>query len=162
VEELIAWCGFAGAWLLFGGPIYQAALELQEQDIERDRLTELGETVEGPAPLSRWWLLLPPAWYVLERRRRKRWRNAVLAAMAPSELEAFVNYIDKATAWVFVGLGGLLIATKETWELAEHHEWPVSVFWILVVAMIALASANATLRLARSHSVLATTEREAA
>lgn len=27
VHELIAWCGFLGAWLLFAGPIYQAALE---------------------------------------------------------------------------------------------------------------------------------------
>ena len=24
------WCGFLGAWLLFGGPIYQASLELRE------------------------------------------------------------------------------------------------------------------------------------
>jgi hypothetical protein len=156
VESLIAWCGFAGAWLLFGGPVYQAALELQEQDIERDRMAELGEMVEGPPPVSRWWWLLPPVWYALERRRRKRWRNAVLAAMAPSELAALVNYVDKATAWLFVGLGGLLIATKETWELVEHYEWPVYVFWIVVAAMLVIASANANLRLARSRSVLAT------
>ena len=54
MEALIAWCGFAGAWLLFGGPVYQAALELQEQDIERDRLAELGDQAQGPPPLPRW------------------------------------------------------------------------------------------------------------
>lgn len=56
---------------------------------------------------------------------------------------------------MFVGLGGFLIATKETWELVEHHEWPVWAFWVLVAAMLTLASANATHRLARSHTVLA-------
>jgi hypothetical protein len=154
VESLIAWCGFAGAWLLFGGPVYQAALELQEQDIERDRMAELGDQVEGAPSVSRWWWLLPPVWYALERRRRKQWRSAVLAAMAPSEVEALVNYIDKATAWLFVGLGGFLIATKETWELVEHYEWPAYVFWILAAAMLIVASANAALRLARTRSVL--------
>jgi hypothetical protein len=156
VAGLIAWCGFAGAWLLFGGPVYQAVLELQEQDIERDRMAELGAQVRSSPPVSRWWWLLPPVWYALERRHRRQWRNAVLAAMARSEVEAFVNYIDKATAWLFVGLGGFLIATKETWELVEHYEWPEHVFWILVGAMLVLATANAAFRLARTQSILTT------
>jgi hypothetical protein len=155
VEALIAWCGFAGAWLLFGGPVYQAVLELHEQDIERDRIAEAGERIDPPRPVSRWWWLLPPVWYVLERRRRQQYRDAVLAALARPVVEALVNYIDKATAWLFVGLGGFLIAVKETWELAEHYEWPLYVFWALVVAMVAVASANAALRMARSRSVLA-------
>lgn len=159
MAELIAWCGFAGAWLLFGGPVYQAVLELQEQDIERGRLAEVGRTVEGPARVSHWWWLLPPVGYVLERRRRRQWREAVVAALAPDEVAALVNYMDKATGWLFVGLGGLLIAAKETWELIEHYEWPAWVFWVLVVAMIALASANAAHRTARSRTVLTTPDR---
>ena len=155
MEELIAWCGFAGAWLLFGGPVYQALLELTEQDIERDRLAEVGQQVQGPPPVSRWWWLLPPVWYALERRRRRQWREAVVAALAHEEVEALVNYFDKATGWLLVGLGGFLLATKETWELIEHYEWPTYVFWILVVAMVALASLNAARRTARTRTVLA-------
>ena len=36
MHELILWSGFFGAWLLVAGPLYQAALELSEEDISRD------------------------------------------------------------------------------------------------------------------------------
>jgi hypothetical protein len=29
MEQLVAWAGFFGAWLLFAGPLYQANLELR-------------------------------------------------------------------------------------------------------------------------------------
>jgi hypothetical protein len=32
VDELVAWCGFFGAWFLVAGPIYQAALEAVRDD----------------------------------------------------------------------------------------------------------------------------------
>jgi hypothetical protein len=154
VDEVIAWCGFLGAWLLFGGPVYQAALELHEQDIQRERFAEVTGQVPQPPSVTGWWWLLPPVRYLLERRRRRQWRDAVLAAMSPAEVEALVTYIDKATGWLFVGLGGLLIAVKETWELAEHYEWPIWVFWVLVVAAATLASGNAALRMERSRRTL--------
>jgi hypothetical protein len=50
VHELIAWCGFFGAWFLVAGPVYQAALELEEEGLERDTF----------APRS-------PGWWVLRR-----------------------------------------------------------------------------------------------
>lgn len=59
---------------------------------------------------------------------------------------------------MFVGLGGFLLATKETWEPTEHYEWPTYVFWILVAAMVVLATINATRRLSRTCSVLATSD----
>lgn len=40
---------------------------------------------------------------------------------------------------MLVGLGAWLIALKETYELGEHYEWPLSVYWVLVVAMPVLA-----------------------
>ena len=36
VHDVVAWSGFLGAWLLFAGPVYQAALELREQDAAHD------------------------------------------------------------------------------------------------------------------------------
>ncbi len=48
--------------------------------------------------------------------------------------------MTKAIGWLLVGLGGLLLAVKETWELTEHYEWPVAVFWILVVVMAAMSA----------------------
>jgi hypothetical protein len=54
MDGVIAWCGFFGAWLLVAGPVYQAALELQEQDIERERLQEATAQVPAPDPVSAW------------------------------------------------------------------------------------------------------------
>jgi hypothetical protein len=47
VETLIAWCGFLGAWLLFAGPIFQAALELQEESREADRIEAEKDELAG-------------------------------------------------------------------------------------------------------------------
>jgi hypothetical protein len=69
VDGVIFWCGYVGAWLLVAGPIYQAALELQEQDIERDRIQQVTAQVPAPAPVSAWWWLLPPVRYLLAQRR---------------------------------------------------------------------------------------------
>ncbi|MGH7241467.1 MAG: hypothetical protein ACREGB_04175, partial [Candidatus Saccharimonadales bacterium] len=60
METFVLWLGFIGAWLLFAGPIYQAALELQDEDIEMDRIRAAGRKVEKPADVSVWWWLLPP------------------------------------------------------------------------------------------------------
>ena len=34
MEHVIAWAGFAGAWLLVAGPLYQGALEPDEPKLE--------------------------------------------------------------------------------------------------------------------------------
>ena len=65
----IAWSGFLGAWLLVAGPIYQAAIELEEEDVEREVIAEASANVEAPPRVSPWWRLLPPVAYLLHRRR---------------------------------------------------------------------------------------------
>jgi len=55
----VAWAGFAGAWLLVAGPIYQAAIELEAEEIERDAIRDAAQAVPGPPPNSRWWWLIP-------------------------------------------------------------------------------------------------------
>ncbi len=141
VDGFIAWCGFLGAWLLFAGPVFQAALELREQEIERDRIAAAMATVPKPPPVSNWWWLLPPVHYVLTRRRSDTYRNAVWAALDAEDVAALVLFSSKAVGWALVGLGGLLLALKETWELREHYEWPTAIFWLLIVLMGALSVA---------------------
>src|ERR1700727_150478 len=38
MNQVIAWAAFLGAWLLVAGPLYQGAIELHEEDIDRDAI----------------------------------------------------------------------------------------------------------------------------
>jgi hypothetical protein len=155
VDAVIAWCGFLGSWLLFAGPVYQASLELREQDLERERIEATTAAVARAPEVSAWWWLLPPVRFWLERRRSQAYRHAVLAALAPPDLEALVHYLHKAVGWLLVGLGGLLLATKETWELSEHYDWPLAVFWVGVVISAAAAMAYPAISFENSRRMLA-------
>jgi hypothetical protein len=110
MHELIAWCGFLGAWLLFAGPIYQASLELRELEVQREDIEAATEGISQPPPVSAWWWLVPPVKYVFERRRNRAFRRDVMQALPPRELEGLITYLNKATGWLMVGAGGLLIA----------------------------------------------------
>jgi hypothetical protein len=59
----------------------------------------------------------------------------MLAALDSRDLADLLQYLNKARGWLLVGLGGLLLAVNETWQLREHYEWPVAVFWVLVVGL---------------------------
>ena len=62
--------------------------------------------------------------------------------------------MNKATGWFIVAAGALLLATKETWELVEQFEWPVWLFWVLVVVVFILCVANAAARMNNSNKIL--------
>lgn len=154
MELFIAWIGFAGAWLLFAGPIYQAALELKEQDIEFERIRLSAAHVPKPTPVSPWWWLLPPVKLSLEKRRSRHYRQQYIKALSAEDAESLVSFMSKATAWLLVAAGGLCIAVKETYELAEHEHWAHSWFWLVVVVMLLVSIANVITRLVRSKQII--------
>jgi hypothetical protein len=45
-----------------------------------------------------------------------------------------------------VAAGGTLLAAGETWQVIEHYEWPVWLFWLLVVIMLVLSLLNTAAR----------------
>jgi hypothetical protein len=152
VHDAVEWSGFLGAWLLFAGPVYQAALELREQDAAHD----VHATFAGfnqPPPVSPWWWLLPPVRYWLQRRREKRYRRAGMQTLPPEQLDALVEYINKATGWLFVALGGLLLAVKETWEACELHAWPTWLFLTLLVVAAGLCLFSTAALMERSRRI---------
>ena len=153
MHELIAWCSFAGAWLLFAGPVFQAAIELEEEQFERDEFAATLDAVR-PEPLSPWWWLLPPVMWVKQVRRNQTHQAQVIAALTAEQLEAFVSYSVKSTGWFLVGAGGFLIAVKETYELVETLGWSLVAFWVLLLVMGLLSVANAGLRMRRSQEIV--------
>ena len=69
MNQVIAWVGFLGAWLLVAGPLYQGAIELVEEDIDREAIAETTASVPRPDPPSPWWWLLPPVMYLIRHSR---------------------------------------------------------------------------------------------
>lgn len=136
MDVVVAWCGYIGAWLLVAGPMYQGALELNEQQFDRDVIRERSLTVPRPSRVSPWWWLLPPVAYILIHRTQDEWRKQVMMSLTPEQREGFLSYSNKATGWLIVGGGAALIGIKEAFELVEAMEWPV---WITLVLCVAAA-----------------------
>jgi hypothetical protein len=145
---------FLGGWLLVAGPVYQAAIELGEEQFERDEIDRASDAAEPLGRVSPWWWLIPPVGYVLNHRRRQEWRVRTMHALTRAQLEQFVSFVSKATGWMFIAAGASLIAIKETWELHEAYEWPVAIFWGLVVIMLVLCALNTVVRVQRAHTLL--------
>ena len=138
--SVIVWVTFAGAWLLVAGPLYQGSVELNELDVDREGIQ--GKVVAAQATQDRpsaWWWLLPPVMYVLHRRWYRTLRHAMLAQLTATEREQLTSFQSKATGWFTVAAGATLLAAGETWQLVERYDWPVWVFWLLIVVMLTAA-----------------------
>lgn len=143
MHEAVYWVGFLGAWFLFAGPVYQSALELGEQREIRERMERAMAGSPPSRRVSAWWWLLPPvAIYLILRSRGEQW-DVVDGAMTDDDREAVSHYKAVARGWWFVGAGAWLIFLKEAYELAEHREWSMAGYWVVVVLMTLLATGSA-------------------
>jgi hypothetical protein len=153
MSAVITWSAFAGAWLLVAGPVYQAALELSAELIEREIIETAKQQVPRPR-FSSWWWLLPPVGYVLTRRVRRDYRNDVLTALTRTQREQLVRFSDKANAWIFIASGAFLAAVADTWHVREVYEWPLWVFFAVLVVMVFACTFNTAYRMKRSDDTL--------
>lgn len=148
------WAAFVGAWLLFAGPIYQASIELGEEQIEREAIEATARGVPQPRRSAPWWWLVPPIGYLLDRRQSTRYRKLVFDALSSEHQRQFVHYTEKASGWAYVAGGALLLATAETWNLCDEHDWPTWLFWVLAAAMAGLCGLLTVLRSRRARTML--------
>ena len=155
VPVLIAIAGFLGAWLLVAGPVYQAAVELDSEQVDRAAFEAVDKAVPPSPRMSPWWWLLPPIAVARQRRATWRRREQMLRVMSTQQIDQLLSFGAKATGWLLVATGGACIATKETWELVELLEWPIAAFWVLVPVALVLSLLYAVARLHQDHRVLA-------
>lgn len=59
--------------------------------------------------------------------------------------------VAAAMGWIVVASGAALLALAETYALREEMEWPIAVFWILLVVMAGLALAFTVTRVRRGE-----------
>ena len=123
---------------------------MEEEEFERDSITRAQREIEVPPRVSAWWLAVPPAYFILRRRRDGVYRQRVREAMSPEDLRAFAHLRDVAAAWFLVAAGAALIAVKETWELVEAYDWDEWSFWALLAGMLVLATAVIVVRVGPS------------
>lgn len=146
MHDAILWAGFLGAWLLVAGPVFQASIELAEEEFERENYQDAISTIGRPGRVSPWWWLLPPVHLYLSNRIKGTWWREFVVQLDDQQYEQFHSYRSKAGGWIMVAAGGLLIAAKETWELVEGNEWPTWLFWVLLVVALVVALGHTVLR----------------
>lgn len=152
MELLIHLVGFAGGWLLVAGPLFQAVIELREQELDREGFEKSFATVSPPPRMSPWWWLLPPVAYLKSARRRRVSRDASFAALTVPQREQLMGFMNKAHGWFTVAIGALFIAAKETWELVELLHLPTWLFWVVIVVLGIAVLVNTSVQLARSDA----------
>ncbi|MEO6533655.1 MAG: hypothetical protein ABIO06_08785 [Pseudolysinimonas sp.] len=154
MHQAIAIFGFLGAWLLVAGPLIQAYLELREEEVDREGWDKANKATPKPEGFSAWWWLLPPvAWFKQQARKRQHQHN-VMKAAGQGLTEQAVSFFNKANGWFIVAGGAAFLAVKETWELVDAWDWPVWVFWVLVVLCPILCVVNLAMRAIQSERML--------
>jgi hypothetical protein len=147
MNQVIAWAGFLGAWLLVAGPLYQGALELDEEEVDREGIEASTARIPQPDPPSAWWWLLPPVMYLIRRHRGNAFRQAAVAQLSQVQRDQFTSFVNKATGWFTVALGAALLAAEQTWQVVERYRWPVWLFWLLLIVMLGASVLNTALRM---------------
>jgi hypothetical protein len=153
MNQVIAWVGFIGAWLLVAGPLYQGALELLEEDVDREAMQTSTAHLARPDPPSPWWWLLPPVMYLIRRHRRRQFHQAVMAQLTQAQREQITSFFNKATGWFTVALGAALLGAEQTWQVVERQRWPAWLFGLLVIVMLGACLLNTAVRMAGDQRV---------
>lgn len=158
MDLAIVICTFVGSWLLVAGAIYQAALELTEQEMDREEIASATSSVQRPARDSAWWWLLPPVAYVRQIRRSRGHRLAILNALGTKQLRQTVTFFNKTNGWLTVAGGAFLLAVSATWDLRDTFDWPVALFWVLLVVGMIVSIGTTVRRMIQTQRMLARAE----
>lgn len=154
MEVFIAICAFLGGWLLVAGAIYQAALQLAEEQIDSEQLAAAEANLPRPRRVSVWWWFVPPVAYLLNTRQDRRHQLDVLEALEPEQLRQTVSFFNKAHGWMIVAGGAYLLAIAATWRTCQFFGWPVFVFWVLLVAATGISISFAVRRMLQTQRML--------
>lgn len=154
MDIFLAICGFIGAWLLVAGPLFQASIELREEDLEVERIKEARHNLQDIPKISIWWWILPPVKVYLERKQNQERRIAFIDALTPEDAKALHSYMSKAVAWVYVSAGAFFLAVTETYNLDHELDLPLPIFWIAIAVMPILCIGNVILQTKRGMHLL--------
>ena len=154
VATVITWGALLGAWLLFLGAIYQAALELGAHEIARDRIAAVASQVAVPPPVSAWWWLLPPVKLVYEQRRTRAYYIAYAMAMSVEDVASMIAFQNKGVGWICVAVGAWLLAVNQTLTIVRERGFSNVVLVAVTTACSAVAILSCVSRISRSKHLV--------
>lgn len=138
-------CGFMGVWLLFTFPMYQAFLELSNQAIVFSNM--VSKELTPVAKVSPVYWLIPP----LKIHKEKQRALVIIRGLhlETNELKRMLLYFDKATAWFYVALGGLLNSIYVTYDLFDAVDLPrtPAIFFSTILVLMILSAGSVRYRL---------------
>lgn len=105
---------FIGVWLLYIFPLYQGVLEISEQDRIIGKFQQADNKY---APVSSWYWLLPPLKIKKEKERGIRILRENIHGQ--EEIHALTNFLNKAVAWFYIALAGILNGLVATYDLID-------------------------------------------
>ena len=134
-EKIYAVLTFCGVWLLYVFPLYQGALELSEPNKMLKRFQKSGNKYPKVSP---WYWLFPPLKIHKEKIRGiKMLRDNI---SSKKEMDRLFRYFNKAVAWYYIAIAGVLngiVATHElfaVYSLQEHFISMIVFDCILILA----------------------------
>lgn len=127
------------------GPFYQGTLELLDQELDREGMEAATASLVRPAmPHPAWWLL-PPVMYFMRKRRNDSFREEAMTHLSELQLAQYTGLRQKASGWLVVSAGALLLSAGATWDLTEHYNWQAWSFWLIMLVLLAACISNTVL-----------------
>lgn len=127
---------FIAKWLLFIFPIYQGIIEF----LRRNNIIDFNETHSSKYPkIPVWYWILPPLKIHLEKVRINKLLKDSHIKEADAENLYFIS--NKATAWFYISLAGLLEGIEATHSLLASFDIKLPIYsFILLICIIIILS----------------------
>lgn len=125
-----------GEWLLFTFPIYQGLIELYDYE---HFLEDFSQSSQLSGEISPWYWLLPPVKIYLEKQRALKILKRVING-DENQFRIVISFLDKATAWYFVSLGGWLNFVSAFYSWSEHLHWQHGEIIVLILVLCSTAT----------------------
>lgn len=155
MDLAFAICACVGSWLLVAGAVYQAALELADEELDCRQIADVASALPKPKRVSAWWWLLPPLAYVFKLRRANLHRERIMAALDPVQRQQTVSFFNKSGGWLIVATGAYLLAVVATWQMDEALDWPGATVWIIVAVATVVCIGYTVRQMLRTQRLLA-------